>query len=318
MNATSNKVIVLGINGHIGNAVARAFLAAGYAVTGFGRSNKHPIPGVTFIKGDADDVAQMRAAIGDTDLVVNALNLPYHQWDKGRMEAQTEKVIAALGTSGKTLLFPGNIYNYAATDRLVTPDLAQRPHTPRGEIRVRVETLFRAAAARGDIQALIIRAGDFFGPNTTGDWFDLAMMTEAGKGKVGLMGVWGVGHTWAYLPDLGRAFVKVAEARTRLGSFENFHFAGHYVTPEEMRDAIAAVAPRGTRFGLVARWIFPMIGLVNPIIRDIAKMAYLWENPMELRDARLDAILGKTFTTPFGEAVAETVPPFFANQKLAA
>ena len=90
------NIIILGINGHIGNAVARAFVAAGYAVTGFGRSNRHPIPGVTFIKGDAEDVAQMRAAIGDTDLVVNALNLPYHQWDKGRKEAQTERVIAAL------------------------------------------------------------------------------------------------------------------------------------------------------------------------------------------------------------------------------
>jgi nucleoside-diphosphate-sugar epimerase len=260
----------------------------------------------------------MRAAIGDTDLVVNALNLPYHQWTEGRMEAQTEKVIAALGTGRKTLLFPGNVYNYAATDRVMTPDLAQHPQTPRGEIRVRVENLYRAAAARGDIQFLMLRAGDFFGPNTTGDWFDLAMMTDAKKGKVNLMGVWGVAHAWAYLPDLGRAFVKVAEARGKLGSFENFHFAGHFATPEEMRDAIAAVAPRGTKFGLVPRWIFPLIGLVDPIMRDIAKMAYLWDNAMELRDPRLDAILGKGFATPFGEAVATTVTPFFTAQKLAA
>jgi len=313
-----NKIIVLGINGHIGNAVARAFLAAGYSVDGFGRSNKHPIPGVNFIKGDAADVEAMHAAIGDTDLVFNGLNLPYHQWTEGRMEAQTDKVIAALGTAGKTLLFPGNIYNYAATDRVVTPDLAQHPQTPRGEIRVRVENLYRAAAARGDMQFLMLRAGDFYGPGTTGDWFDLAMMTGAGKGKVSVMGVRGVGHAWAYLPDLGRAFVKVAEARTKLGSFENFHFAGHFVTPDQMHDAIAAVAPQGTKFGSVARWMFPLIGLVDPIMRDIARMAYLWENPMELRDARLDAILGKTFATPFGKAVAETVAPFFVRHKLAA
>lgn len=312
------NVVVLGINGHIGSATARAFLAAGHAVTGFGRSNRHPIPGVTFIKGDADDVEAMRAAIGDADLVVNALNLPYHQWDKGRKEAQNERVIAALGTSGKTLLFPGNIYNYAASDRLVTPDLVQHPATPRGEIRVRVENLYRAAAARGDIQVLILRPGDFYGPGYTGTWFDLAMMTEAGKGKVAIPGVWGVGHAWAYLPDLARAFVKVAEARNRLGRFENFHFAGHFVTPDEMRDAIAAVAPQGTRFGLLQRWVFPVIGLVNPMMREVAKMGYLWEHPMELRDPRLDALLGPDFATPFGEAVAATVAPCFAAQKLAA
>jgi nucleoside-diphosphate-sugar epimerase len=313
-----SNVIVLGINGHIGNAAARAFLAAGYAVTGFGRSNRHPIPGVGFIRGDADDVAAMRAAIGDADLVVNALNLPYHQWDKGRKEAQTERVIAALGRTGKTLLFPGNIYNYAATDRVVTPDLPQRPQTPRGAIRVRVENLYRAAAARGDIQVLTLRAGDFFGPHTTGDWFDLAMMAEAGKGKVGLMGVWGVGHAWAYLPDAGRAFVRLAEARTRLGRFENFHFAGHFVTPDEMRDAIAAVAPPGTRFGLVPRWLFGAIGLVNPMLREVAKMGYLWEHPMQLRDPRLDALLGPNFATPFGDAVAATATPFFTSAQAAA
>ena len=191
---SKQQVIVIGINGHVGHHIAKAFVAAGWDVTGFGRSNRHPIQGVRFVKGDAEDVAGMRAAIGDVDVVVNALNLPYHQWDKGRKEAQTRNVIAAIGTSGKTLLFPGNIYNYAASDRYVTPNLPQHPQTPRGEIRVRVENLYRDAAARGDMQVLILRAGDFFGPESTGDWFDLAMMTELSKGKLLLMGTRGVGH----------------------------------------------------------------------------------------------------------------------------
>ena len=316
--SSNRKVIVLGINGHIGNAVARAFLAAGYEVDGFGRSNRQPIAGVNFIKGDAGDVEAMRTAIGDTELVFNALNLPYHQWDNGRKEAQTERVIAALGKSGRTLLFPGNIYNYAATDRLVTPDLAQHPQTPRGEIRVRVENLYRDAARRGAIQVLLLRAGDFFGPGSRDDWFDLAMMREVARGKVGLMGAWGIGHAWAYLPDLARAFVRLAEERGRLGRFENFHFAGHYVTPDEMRDAIAAVAPAGTRIGLVPRWLFPIVGLVDPMMREVARMGYLWDNPMELADPRFDALLGPGFGTPFGEAVAATVAPFFATSRAAA
>jgi hypothetical protein len=39
---------------------------------------------------------------------------------------------------------------------------------------------------------------------------------------------------------------------------------------------------------------------------------------MELRDPRLDALLGPNFATPFPEAVAETVSPFFAARQLAA
>ena len=315
---STQQVIILGINGHIGHNAAKAFVAAGWDVTGYGRSNRHPIEGVRFIKGDADDVEAMRAAIGEIDVVVNALNLPYHQWDNGRMEAQAERVLATLGTSGKTMLFPGNIYNYAATDRLVTPDLPQHPQTPRGAIRVRVEKLFSDAARRGDIQLIILRAGDFYGPNNTFDWFDLAMLSEAGKGRLKLMGVRGVGHAWAYLPDLGRAFEKLAWHRGELGACETFHFAGHYVTPDQLETAIVAAAPVRLNVSVFPRWIFGAVGLVNPMMREVGKMAYLWENPMELRDARLDAILGPGFATPFDEAIAATVAPFFAAERKAA
>lgn len=234
------------------------------------------------------------------------------------MEAQNARVIAALGTSGKTLLFPGNIYNYAATDRVVTPDLKQRPQTPRGEIRVRVEALYEAAAKRGDIQAIILRAGDFYGPESTFDWFDLAMLREAKKGKFAMMGARGVGHSWAYLPDVGRAFEKLAWHRGEFGAFENFHFAGNYVTPEQMAEAALAAAPIKLKLGVFPRILFKAVGLVDPMMREVGKMSYLWENPMELRDTRLDAILGPDFATPFDEAVAATVAPFFAAEKLAA
>ena len=64
---SKGKVIVLGINGHIGHAVAEAFVAAGWDVSGMGRSDKHAIPGVHFVKGDADSVEDMRRAIGDIE-----------------------------------------------------------------------------------------------------------------------------------------------------------------------------------------------------------------------------------------------------------
>jgi nucleoside-diphosphate-sugar epimerase len=257
---SKGQVVILGVNGHIGRAVAEAFVDAGWDVTGMARTDKH-LAGVRFVRGDADSVADMRAAIGDAEIVVNALNLPYHTWFNGRMEAQMGRVIEALDSTGKTVLFPGNIYNFAATDRVLTPELAQHPQTPRGARRVRVEAMFEAAARRGDIQAIILRAGDFYGPGATNDWFDQAIMTSAAKGKLQTLGTKGVGHAWAYLPDVGRAFA----------------------------------------------------ALFDPIMREVAKMAYLWRNPMELRDDKLATLLGEGFDTPFETAVAATVRPFFTQ-----
>jgi len=170
------------------------------------------------------------------------------------------------------------------------------------------------AAARGDIQAIILRAGDFYGPGAEMDWFDQAVMTGAKKGKVQVMGAKGVGHSWAYLPDLGRAFEALASLRQHLNGFERFHFAGHYVTQEEMGAAIAKAAPRPVKVSRFPLMLIKLAGLIDPIMREVGKMAYIWRNPMELKDGRLDELLGPDFGTPFEKAVAATVRPFFAGR----
>lgn len=309
---SKGKVVILGVNGHIGRAAAAAFVAGGWEVTGMARTDKH-LKGVRFVSGNSDSVEDMRAAIGDVEVVVNALNLPYNLWFNGRMEAQMGRVIAALGTSGKTVLFPGNIYNFAASARELLPDTPQHPEKPRGQIRVRVEQMFADAAARGDIQAIIVRAGDFYGPGAEMDWFDQAVLRGAKKGKVQVMGTKGVGHSWAYLPDLGRAFESLASLRQHLGAFERFHFAGNYVTPEEMGAAIAKAAPVPVKVSRFPLMLIKLVGLVDPIMREVGKMAYIWRNAMELKDSRLEVLLGADFGTPFESAIAATVWPFFGE-----
>ena len=309
---SKNAVAVLGINGHAGHHIAAAFAAAGWEVTGFGRSNRHKLPGVRFHQGDAERSEDIAAAVAGADVVVNALNLPYHQWDQGRKEAQTARVLEALRGSGKTLLFPGNIYNYAASERVLTPATPQHPQTPRGEIRKRVEAQYAAAARAGDIQVIILRAGDFFSAQP-GDWFDLVMLREAAKQKFAVLGAPGVGHAWAYLPDLAQAFEKLAWHRHELGAVETFHFAGHFVTPEQLTAAVVAAAPVPLQVSRFPRLLFSLLGLVDPTMREVAKMGYLWDHPMELRDDRLAAILGPDFGTPYEAAMAATIAPHFAG-----
>ena len=314
---SKGNVTVLGINGHIGHHAAQAFQQAGFTVTGFGRSNRQPLEGVAFIKGDAGSLDDLKGAIAGADIVVNALNLPYDKWDKGRAEAQLATVITAMGDSGKTLMFPGNIYNYAATDRRISPSTPQRPQTPRGAIRVRQEDMLAAASTAGKFQTIIVRAGDFYAPGNTGDWYDQAMLMDARKGKVYAMADLGLGHAWAYLPDLSRAFAVLGEQRHELGTFENFHFSGHYVSQGALMEAIRKAAPVPLKVAPLPWILLQAMGLANGVIREVVKMRYLWNNPMELVDPRLDAILGPDFNTPFEQAVAATVKPFFARKAAA-
>lgn len=315
---TKGKVTVLGSNGHIGNAAMIAFRDAGWSVTGLGRINRRPVSGTTFIAGDADDVEVVRGAIAEADVVVHALHLPYHQWGNGASERQLQVVIDALENSGKTLLFPGTIYNYRAGDRTVSPATRQSAEAPRGEIRIRLETMLHEASSAGKFQTIILRGGDFFGPGNRGEWFEAAMMMDIAKGKLYHMSDLKLRHSWAYLPDLARAFAVLAEKRETLGRYENFHFAGHWVSHGQMMGAIQTALPGKVAVSPLQWWMIRAVGLVNPVMRDIYRMRYLWVNEMELVDPRLDALLGPDFGTPFEEAVAATVEELIGARKLAA
>ena len=301
------KVTVLGSNGHLGNAAMVAFQAAGWDVAGLGRSNRRAVPGTRFIQGDADDIAVVRAAIAEADVVVHGLHLRYDRWGNGRAEAQLKVVLDAMRGTGKTLLFPGTIYNYRGSDRVIGPDLRQEAEAPRGAIRIQLERMLAEAARTGGFQVIILRAGDFFGPGNRAEWFEAAMLMDHAKGRVYHMGDLDMRHSWAYLPDLGRAFVALAEQRKSLEAFTNFHFAGHWVSHGQLMAAITKAATRPLTPAPLAWWTLRAIGLVNPVMRDIYRMRYLWLNEMELVDPRLDALLGAGFATPFDEAVAATV-----------
>ena len=120
---------------------------------------------------------------------------------------------------------------------------------------------FEDAAKRGDFQVVILRAGDFYGPGSEGDWYDQIIMREIKARKISLQGTPGVGHSWAYLPDLARAFEALASVRGTLGNFERFHFAGHHATPEEVGAAIAKASPVPLKTGMFPFWMLQAYGV---------------------------------------------------------
>lgn len=305
-------ITILGINGHLGHHVALAAKSAGLRVIGFGRTQKRPIAGVEFVPGDADSVDDMKRATHDADVVLNALNLPYDKWGNGAAEALLERVLAACG--GKTLLFPGNIYNFRAMDRVLTPDLRQEPETERGAIRVRMEQKLQDAAKNGDLRVVILRAGNFYGSELPGDWFGQLILREAKDARVSLNPAHTVKNAWAYLPDLARAFVALAEKSREFSAFENFHFAGHLVTADDTFTALQKATPRKLKRVAYPWLMLTIMGWFLPILRGVVQMRYIWEHEMGLVDPRLDALLGKNFGTPFDQAIGAVAGRYFATR----
>jgi len=313
----ASTVLILGARGRFGQAAARAFARAGWQVLGQVRPGAQgpAIAGVHWLGLAPSDTAALVHAARGAAVVVNALNPVYtHQAWRTQAPALLESAIRASQALGATLMMPGNVYNFGESmPALLREDTAQAATGVKGRIRIAMEQRLRAATHEG-LRAVVIRAGDFFGSGT-GSWLDQAVAKDLLRGRVTWPGPLDVATPWAYLPDLARSFVKVAQQRSRLDAFAQLHFAGHTVIGQQWVDALTSVAwdqgwlpaERALR---VRRMPWPLLrvaGLVLPTLAALAEMRYLWRTPHRPHNHTLCNLIGDEPRTPFDDAVRQSL-----------
>lgn len=314
MQSTANTVLILGARGRFGLSAARAFVDAGWRVLGQTRpGTQTPKEGtIEWLGIDLDDTQALAAAAQGTTVVVHALNPAYTNkvW-QAQVLPMTDAAIAITRTLGATLMVPGNVYNFgAAMPAVLREDTPQLAQTIKGQIRMQMERRLQQSGVR----TIVIRAGDFFGSGK-GTWLDMAMLKDIRKGRFTYPGVPDVSTPWAYLPDLARTFVAVAERRAQLQAFEVLHFAGHRMTDQRWLGVLTPLAqsqgwvkPGGPLKMARLPWPIIRIGaLFVPTWAALLEMHYLWQTPHALANDKLTALLGAEPHTPLAQAVQATM-----------
>jgi len=305
--------LVLGATGGIGGAVARRLVAGGWRVRALSRQPERAMAAVTGIDamaGDAFAADDVIAAAEGTALIVHAVNPPgYRDWDRFVLP-MIDNSIAAATRNGARLLLPGTVYNYGPD---AFPDIAedapQHPPTAKGRIRVELERRLAAMADTGAATALIVRAGDFFGPGAGNNWFGQGLVRPGGRpATVRDPGRSGIGHQWAYLPDVAETMVRLVE-RGGLDAFARFHMDGHWDPDGSgMTGAIVRVlGDPAVPVRPLPWWAMRLASPFVPPLRELLDMRYLWEWPVRLRNDRLVGVLGEEPRTPLDLAVRTTL-----------
>jgi len=307
------RTLILGATGGIGGAVAARLLAAGHDVRAMHRNATEQAvrtPQYEWVAGDAmnrDDV--MRAAAG-VDLIVHAVNPPgYRNWGK-LVLPMIDNTIAAAQAAGARILMPGTIYNYGPeTFAHVTEDSPQHPVSAKGRIRVALEQRLEAAAKDGT-QVILVRAGDFFGPGAGNNWFAQAVVKPGAPLKaITNPASPGVGHQWAYLPDVAETMVSLVARADALPAFARFHMEGFWDHDgQQLAEAIRRVTGKpGLPVKPFPWWMMRLASPFVPLFRELLEMRYLWQSELYLGNDRLVAFLGEEPRTPIDEAVRATL-----------
>jgi nucleoside-diphosphate-sugar epimerase len=309
MTAAGNKVLVIGATGGIGGEVARALLSRGWQVRALHRDPARAAlsnPRLQWVRGDAMNRASVLKAAEGMSVIVHGVNPPgYRNW-AGLVLPMLDNTIAAAAANDARVLLPGTVYNYGPdVGELVDESAPQNPVTRKGRIRVEMERRLLAAAGQG-ASALVVRAGDFYGPRSGNSWLAQGMVPTTGPVKrVFNPARAGVGHAWAYLPDLAETMVRLLARRDELAAFETFHFGGSWVNDNRtFAEAIRSAAgrPKSPIYPFPWAAVHAMAPF-NETAREMQEMIYLWRRPLRLLDYKLQRFLGEVPSTSQDEAL---------------
>lgn len=284
----AQTVLILGATGRFGRHAAEQFTKAGWAVRGFDRAR--------------DDLN--KAAKG-VDVIVNAWNPPYPDWDR-QVPKLHDMVIAAARLVGATVIVPGNVYVFGAdTPGPWSEATPHRAQNPLGRIRVDLEAAYRRAGVR----TILLRCGDFIDTSASGNWLDQIMLKAIRKGVFTYPGNPEIAHAWGYLPDICRAAVELAEKRAQLPVFADIPFPGYTVTGAEMAEILGRLTGSPVRLKRMS-WL--PLHLARPVWRMascLLEMQYLWTAPHQLDGGAFAALLPDFHATPLVTALASALPP---------
>ena len=324
-SSPAGTVLVLGGRGRFGLAAVQAFARDGWRVLAQMRPGAQApaAAGVQWLAQAVDTpqaitalVAQVRQA-GGASVVVHALNPNRYTRPAWEREASPllHSGMAVAQALGATLMLPGNVYNFGQHMPAVLLEGApHRPTTAMGRIRTDMEAGLETATQRGDLRAVIVRAGNFYGQGQ-GTWLDRAMLTGIRRGKLVFPGAMDAATPWAYLPDLAQTFVAVARVRHDMPAFEQLHFRGHTLTGHDWVNALQPLAREqgwlreneALRVGGMPWLVIRALGTVMPSLGALAALRYLWNRPHQLDNRRLRGWIGSEPHTPWPLALSRTL-----------
>jgi nucleoside-diphosphate-sugar epimerase len=319
--AASEKDVVLG-TGALGRAVARQLLQAGRRVRLVNRSGQldEPPAGAELHRADLTDPAAAALACAGSQTAYLCANVPYNDWPR-QWPPLVAGILAGAIASGAKLVYGDNLYAYGPVNGPIREDCPEVATGKKGRLRARLAKPFLDAHRAGQVRVAIGRASDFFGPwAAETSAIGSRVIPAALAGRRGMvLGDIDQPHTYTYIDDYARGLVTLGTRDEALGQIWHVPSAATTTTRKMLEMVWAEAGGSSQAAGklnvmVMRRGMVKVVGLFNPIVRELDEMMYEWEKPYVVDHSKFERVFG-THVTAHDQAIADTVAWFRSRQK---
>lgn len=300
---------ILGANGTIGQEVSKYLPKYSNRIRQVSRNPRKVNATDETVSADLLNYQQTEKAVAGSEIVYLMAGLKYETktWQE-QWPVVMRNVIDACKKHHSKLVFFDNVYAYGQVQGPMTEQTPFNPTSKKGEVRARIATMLLDEIKQKNIQAMIVRAADFYGP---GAMQSLTYTTVTARLKAGKSPQW-IGdpktiHTFTYTPDAGKTVGLLGNMASAYNQSWHALTSSEIISGEDyVRLSCEAIGKPYKGVISMPRFGVRMLGLFIPVLREFVEMMYQFENDYIFDSSKARQALGIE-PTVYHVGIAETM-----------
>jgi len=232
------------------------------------------------IKANLLDPKETDAAINGSEIVYLTVGIPYRSelWKRDWPKIM-QNVINGCKKYNAKLVFFSNVYPYGKVEGWMTEETPINPCSKKGEVRAKIEETMMNEVKAGNIKAQIVRAADFYGPQTPLSYLKIMVFDNLAKGKKAQWMITdSTRHSFTYTPDAGKATALLGNTETAYNQVWHTPTDRNVPTGKEFIELAAKAFGTKPNYMILKKWMMQSFGLFNGDVKEMIEMLYQCES----------------------------------------
>lgn len=267
---------ILGSSGVIGKEVAKVLPQYTDKIRLVSRDPKKVNKNDELLKANLLNADETLRAVKDSKIVYLTVGLQYDKniWRK-QWPILMQNVIDACKKNKSKLVFFDNVYSYGKVNGWMRESTPHNPVSEKGKVRSQLNQMIMNEVENGNLNAIIAKAADFYGPNSPLSFVNVMVFENLKKGK---KAQWLIDpdkkHSFTFTPDAGKGTAILGNSELAYNQIWHLPTNRDVLTGKEFIELAAKAMNASPKYVTVKKWMIQMLGVFNKILRESTEMLY--------------------------------------------
>lgn len=253
------------------------------------------------MKADLTDPKQLDDAVKGSEVVYVTIAFEYklkvwqEQWPRFM-----KNLIEFCVRHNAKVVFVDNVYMY--DPKYLSDMIEETPVNPvskKGKVRAEVARMLTDAVEKKNVQAIIARAPDFYGPGVTGSMLYQTVYLNLLKNKnPQWLGGLDVTHNFIYSKDIGKSVAMLGNTPDAYNQVWHLPTTDQKLTNRQWIELMMKAMNKQKKIQTMPDWMINMLGIFVPILKELQDVGYQFKQDYFFNSSKFCKKFNYTPATP--------------------